>query len=187
MFAKKVLLFDESGAGGGSASAPDSDKSAQGDGDLTFEKFVESLDDKAKGLLEVHTKGLKSALKSEREIREGFEKQIKELAAKAEKGSELEKQLTELSAKADGENKRAAFYENAHTAGITNLKLAFLVATTDSLFDEKGNVDFAALKTKYPELFTKPIPTGNAGEGANELQPAPSMNDAIRRMAGRKS
>lgn len=185
MFTKNILLFDESGAGGGSASAPASSAAAQGEGELTFEKFVESLDDVKKGLLDSHTKGLKTALESERESRKGFEKQVKDLAAKAEKGSELEKQLSELSAKVEGENKRAAFYEDAHTAGITNLKLAYLVATTEELFDKKGSVDFAALKTRFPELFSKPIPNGNAGEGAGGPTSIQDMNAAIRRMAGR--
>ena len=183
---KDNLFLDESGAGGGAASAQASEPATTGE-IPTFEAWVAGQDETVKGLLESHTKGLKSALDAERETRKGFEKQIKDLAIKAEKGSDAEKQLSAISEQMEFENRKASFYEDAHAQGVSNLKLAFLVASTENLFDKKGNVDFIQLKSKYPEVFAKPapvLPKGNAGEGAQAL-PAQSMNDAIRKMAGR--
>jgi hypothetical protein len=185
MFQNNAVMFDEASAGGGSASAPAGDgDQGQSAGELSFDKWIESQDEKVKGLLEGHTKGLKSALDSERETRKGFEKQIKDLMGKAEKGSEAERQLGTLLEQAEATNRKAAFYEEAHTAGIANLKLAFIVASTEGLFDKKGNVDFATMKTSYPELFAKPLIKGNAGEGTDSAPTGKSMNDIIRRAAG---
>jgi hypothetical protein len=187
MFKKSLFLLDEAGTGGGSAPAPAGDgDQGQGEGELSFEKWIESQDEKVKGLLDSHTKGLKSALDSERETRKGFEKQIKDLMGKADKGSEAERQLGTLLEQAEATNRKAAFYEEAHTAGIANLKLAFIVASTEGLFDKKGNVDFGTMKTSYPELFAKPVIKGNAGEGTDSEPLKKSMNDIIRTAAGVK-
>lgn len=185
MFKNSFLMLDEAGTGGGSAPEPASDKDqGQSAGELSFDKWIESQEEKVKGLLESHTKGLKSALDSERETRKGFEKQIKELVGKAEKGSEAERQLNTLLEQAEATNRKAAFYEEAHSAGIANLKLAYIVASTEGLFDKKGNVDFSTMKTNYPELFAKPIIKGNAGEGTDSEPIKKSMNDIIRKAAG---
>lgn len=175
------------GAGGGTASAPASDTTAQGDGELTFEKFVESLDDAKKGLLENHTKGLKSALEAERENRKAFEKQIRELAASAQKEGELRTQLEQLSTQLELSNRRAAFAEEAQREGVSNSKALFTLAMAGEFFDKKGNANFNALRSEYPEFFVKPIPKGNAGEGANSTPARSSMNDAIRQLAGVKT
>ena len=181
------IFYDESGAGGGSASAPNGNDNQQNVSEtLTFEGFYSEADDTVKALLDGHTKGLKSALEAERETRKTFEKQIRELAAKAEKGSEAEKQLTELSAQLELSNRRASFAESASREGVTNPKALFVLAAAGDFFDKKGEVDFASLRKEYPEFFKKPIPEGNAGEGAGSATPAQSMNDIIRRAAGAK-
>lgn len=189
MFKKSFMYFDGNDAGGGSAAASTSDANTQSAGDLNFDTWIASQDEQVKGLLESHTKGLKSALESERESRKTFEKQIKELAAKAEKGSDAEKQLNLLSEQIASTDRKASFYEEAHTAGVTNLKLAFVVASTDDLFDKKGNVNFTELKSKYPELFgSKKTPAGNAGEGTDAAgSPVFDMNSRIRKQSGRVS
>jgi len=176
------------GAGGGSASAQPAGNNAQGEGEpLTFEKWVEAQDESVRGLLDSHTKNLKSALETEREMRKTFEKQIKELVTKAEKGSEAEKQLTEFSAQLELLERRANFAESASREGVTNPKALFTLAAAGEFFDKKGNADFAGLKKEYPEFFAKPVPQGNAGEGANSPAAQTSMNDLIRRGAGRST
>ena len=121
------------------------------------------------------------------------------MAGKAEKGSEAEAQLTKLAdTLAEQERKsaeglaeaerRAVFYEAAHAAGITNLKLAYTVALQDEMFDKRGAVNFEALKAQYPELFGgKPsTPSGHAGAGTGSPPPAQAdMNAFIRGSAGR--
>lgn len=169
-------------AGGGAASASGAGND-QGKGELTFDTWFASLDEPVKKLLDGHTKGLKSALDAERETRKTFEKQIKELAAKAEKGSEAEARLNELSAQLELSERRASFAELASREGVTNPKALFTLAAAGDFFNKKGEVDFAALKKEYPEFFKKPIPQGNAGEG-NESPSAQNMNDFIRKAAG---
>jgi len=132
---------------------------------------------------------LKTALDSERGTRKDLEKQIRELATKAEKGSDAEQKLTGMADQMALVDRKASFYEEAHAAGIKNLKLAFVVATTDDLFDKKGNVDFVGMKTKYPELFgNKKIASGNAGDGTDEdTNIVFDMNQRIRKQSGRIS
>lgn len=159
----------------------------QGQG-LTFDTWIAGQDASVKTLLEGHAKGLKSALDSERESRKSLEKQLKDLAGKAEKGSELEKQLGELLSQQQGAQTRAEFYEAAHAAGVSNLKLAYVVASQEGLIDQKGRVNFDEMKKQFPELFgasPKPAP-GNAGTGTNnQLSDRTSMDEFIRRKVNR--
>lgn len=184
MFANAKMFSQVDGTQGAGAQGAGDAGNAGGE-TLTFETFIAKQPDDVKSLLDDHTKGLKSALDSERETRKGLEKQIRDLATKAEKGSEAQQQLTTLADQMSLADRKATFYEDAHTAGVTNLKLAFVVATTDELFDKKGAVNFVDLKTKYPELFgSKKVPSGNAGEGTDSTTQPTSMNDAIRALAG---
>lgn len=132
--------------------------------------------------------GLKSALSSERQQRKDNEAALRDAAAKVEKGSEAEKALTEQADTLQGLEERAAFYDNAHTQGVTNLKLAWMAAQEIDAFDKRGNVNWEGLKTQFPELFTKTtIPSGDAGKGT-KTAPAgdqKSINAFIRAEAGR--
>jgi hypothetical protein len=156
-----------------------------------FTEWLEKQDAIVRGLYDTEVQGLKSALKSERDARGTLEKDLRDAAAKAEKGSEAEKQLTGMADRVAESDGKAAFYEAAHGVGVTNLKLAYLVAKQDELFDRKGNPDFEALKKGYPELFGKPgappPPPGNAGAGTGGTPPAKQgMNEFIRAAAGIK-
>ena len=174
---------NDSAAGGAAAAQPVEDQSKQGE-TLTFEGWIEKQDEGVRSLLDSHTNGLKSALNTERENRKAFEKQIKELAGSAQKEGEFKNQLTELSAQLELSERRAAFAETALKEGVSNPKALFTLAIAGDFFDKKGNAKFEDLKKEYPEFFVKAIPKGNAGEGSNPA-PVQSMNDAIRRMAGK--
>lgn len=154
----------------------------------TYEEWTATLTDDQKGLLDGHVKGLKTALDSERGSRKEMEKQLRDLAKKAEAGSEAQGQLTKLADSLALEERRAEFYEAAHNVGIRNLKLAFTVASTDGLFDAKGRVNFDEMKKGYPELFAavSAAPRGDAGSGT-QGSPAQGggMNDFIRKASGR--
>ncbi|MBM3122831.1 MAG: hypothetical protein FJZ97_11715 [Chloroflexi bacterium] len=155
----------------------------------TFETWLEGQSDEVKGLLDSHTQGLRSALESERGSRKDLEKQVRDLAGKADAGSEAQAQLTKLADGMAEADRRADFYEAAHGAGITNLKLAYTVAVQDEMFNRRGGLDFEAMKAAYPELFAGARlarPPGNAGAGTGGDQPRTvGMNDFIRRAAGR--
>jgi hypothetical protein len=163
----------------------------QGQGEtLDFETWLGRQDDTVKGLIDGHTKGLKSALESERTQRKDFERQLREAAGKLEKGSEAEQRVTKLADDLGTATRRADFYEVASAAGCTNLKLAWLAVSQDAdLMDSRGNVRMEALKQAFPELFKatqQPAARGNAGSGAGQGgTPTASMNDFIRRAAGR--
>lgn len=156
----------------------------------TFEAWLEAQPDevktKVKPLIEAHTNGLKNALDSERTARGTAEKQLRDLAKKAEKGSELETALNKQADEMAGLQKQSSFFDKAHVAGVKNLKLAYLAANQAGLVTDKGECDFAKLKTEYPELF-QAVANANAGNGTggNGTQSF-SMNDEIRRRAGRQ-
>lgn len=183
------MFAADSGAGGGGVGNAGGSADAngdQGEGNsetLTFDTWLATQPDDVKGLLDGHTKGLKTALESEREIRKTREKELRDLAKKAEEGSEAQKQLTDLANQESETGRKADFYEAAHAGGVTNLRLAYLVAVQDELFDKKGNVDFDEMKKGYPELFgSKSTAAGNAGSGTQQNNTAGmTMDDFIRR------
>ena len=139
--------------------------------------------------LDNHTAALRNALESERSQRKEFSKQLRDLTAKAEKGSEAEKTLGEMSTRLEQAEQRAAFYEEAGRPeiGCSNPRAAFLVASAEGLFTKRGDPDWPAIKTAMPELFgRKPIPNGNAGVGSNSPPAEASMNSFIRAATGRQ-
>lgn len=149
---------------------------------LTFDGWIKDQPDDIKAMLDGHTKGLKSALESERGSRKDLEKQLRDLAKKAEAGSEAERQLTALADQQAAANQRVDFYEQAHREGVTNLKLAYTVAVSEDLFDKRGNIDFAEMKKSYPELFGQaPRANANAGTGTRTSPKSTfDMDDYIR-------
>ena len=165
----------------------DNEKDRSNDKALVFDDWLKEQQDPVKTMLDGHTKGLKSALDGERDARKDLEKQVRELAAKSEKGSEAEAKLTALADEMSEADRKADFYEEAHKAGVTNLKLAYLAAVQDELFDRRGRVNFEGLKKSCPELFgvAKP-PPADGGAGREGDEPAhTSMNEFIRKGAGR--
>lgn len=143
-----------------------------------FETWYASLDDKAKGLVDGHTKGLRTALDDHKNQRKEHAKQIKEMTGKLEAGSETAKQMTVLSAKLETEQRRADFYEKATAAGCRNLRLAWLAASADDLTIEQ-------VKTANPELFAAKASTnGGNGAGSGGGGEKQDMNSLIRKRAG---
>ena len=152
-----------------------------------FEAWLATQADDVKALYESHTSGLKTALKSERQRNADMATQLRDAAAKAE--GETKAALEDMAGKAEAEAKRADFYEAAAGAGCTDLKLAFLAAQADDLFDRKGRPDIAAVKAAHPSLFSAPrVPDARAGRGAqggNGHTGGAAIDDAIRRAAGK--
>jgi len=138
--------------------------------------------------------GHASALESERQARREMEKQIRDLAKAAEAGSDSQNKLTGLADQLAVAERRADFYEAAAKpdVGIVDVKAAWLIANaeSDAYFDKRGNLNVELLKKEHPSLFAQPRPTpkGNAGSGTQNADggAATSMNDIIRRAAGRQ-
>ena len=155
----------------------------------TFEEWLAKQPKESQDRFSAREKSWKATQATERADRETLRTELMALRAKAEKGSDLEKQLGSSLAKIEETDRKADFYEAAHAAGVANLKLAYVVAVQDDLFDKKGNVSFETLKGKYPELFAgkAPAPKGNAGAGTGgEGRPAVGLNEIIRRASGRR-
>lgn len=197
MFERPVVMYQANAGGGGGTDNgtqnAEGKQNAGSDGNtttLTFEAWQEKLPPDQKALIEGHTKNLKTALQSERDGRKDLEKQLRDLAKKAEAGSDAQTQLTKMADDLQISDRKADFYEAAHAAGVRNLKLAYTAAVTDEMFDKHGRVNFDEMKKSYPELFVTQTTTntrGNAGSGTNNnQQPVDDMNSRIRGAAGRK-
>lgn len=154
----------------------------------SFDGWLAEQPETVQTLIASHTSGLKSALESERSERKNTARQLRDALAQAEKGSALEKSLQEITGRAEQAERRAAFFEDAARpdVGCTNARAAYLVATAEDLFTRTGEPDWARIKAAAPELFGRRVATGNAGSGQG-VPPAPAltMNDYIRRAAGR--
>ena len=156
----------------------------------TWDAVLGALPEPDKQLYEQHTSGLKSALDNERRERRGLETQIRELASKAEKGSEQKRVLDEMSVQLTTANERADFFEEGARPeiGCTGLQLAWLaIQARREDFVKRGRVDWANFKAAYPQLFAQPVsPPGHAGTNTQAQPVAQTMNSLIRRAAGRQ-
>lgn len=188
-----------SGAGAPPTTPPSTPPAGQGEpgkgGETppaTFAEWLARQPEAIQTLYKDDVKGLKSALESEREAKKSLEQQLRDAAAKLDKGSEAQKALEKLADEQAQSQKRVDFYEAAQDAGVKNLRLAWAAASSDEeVWDRKGNCNFELLKSRYPELFTgtkpPPPPPGNAGTGAGQPGAGtPNMNDFIRAATGRR-
>ena len=149
----------------------------------SFDAWLASQPEEITKLYDSHVDGLKSALDGERSSRKELEKQLRQLSKTATEGSELKKQIDDFANNLQQAESRAAFYEEAHSAGVKNLKLAWAAAQTFDAKDRDGNVDFDKLKKAAPELFitTVKTPPANAGAGAGQQGlTKPDMNAFMR-------
>lgn len=145
---------------------------------VTFDSWLAGQDDTVKGLYTQHTAGLKSALDSERKANQDAQKQLRDLAKKAEKGSELEAALTKQANDLSILQVKNHFQDKAHLAGVRSLDLAYMAAAQADLISDKGDCDFSELRKLYPELFTATV-QGNAGSGTGNQAPKPQTMDQI--------
>jgi hypothetical protein len=142
----------------------------------TYDEWLAGQDEATKTLLGTHTQGLRSALDSERTQRKDLERQLRDTAGKLDKDSDARKSLDELANKLASTERQSNFYDEAHRQGANNLKLAYLAASGDGLIDDKGKVDWAQLKSKFPQLFTQPAQasTGQANSQAGGSRSSPA-------------
>ena len=153
---------------------------------VTFESWLDKQDGQVKELYQGHITGLKGALESERTARKDLEKQVRDLAKKAETGSESQKQLTELADKLSATERQNAFYDRAHSMGVRNLKLGYVAVREAGLIDDRGEVDWDKAKKQFPELFTSTqTAKSNGGEGTGSVPGKVDMNQLLRQAAGR--
>jgi len=156
---------------------------------LEWKPWHDALPKEAQELVAEREKGLKGALDTERDARKTAEKDLRAVAKKLDEGSDAQNEVLKLADQVAEGTTKADFYEEAHKAGVSNLKLAYHVATTEELFDKRGGVNFDKMKDAYPELFGKKAPPkGNAGDGTGSAPGGQKvgMNEYIRRSAGKQ-
>lgn len=196
---KRMFMSDGAagGAGSGSGEGKGGNGGAGAGNAFDFDKFTAGLDEPTRTALSAHietsTAGLKNALKAERDSNAARLKELGELKAKAEKGSELEQRLTQMEATAREGALQTSFYESAVGAGCTDLKLAWAAAKmdVDRFFKRDNTPDMDALKSAHPTLFAEvKKPNANAGNGtgagaANDQVPATMRaSNALRKSLG---
>lgn len=157
--------------------------------EFTFDKWLESQDEKVRGGLDNHVAGLKTALDSERTSRKTLEKRLTTLSKEADAGSGLKTELEKLSGELTDTSAKADFFKDAHAARVLDLDLAWLAAKSANLVDKHGTVNMRALREAHPALFAPAktaVPPANAGNGRDQSgERRVTMNDAIRGATGR--
>ncbi len=156
-----------------------------GQGNETFESWLEAQDDTVKGLISGHTQGLSNTVKAVRQERDELAKQIKALSSKVEAGSETQKELERMTAELEAANRRNDFFEGAAANGCVNFKAAYALASAENLFKKNGAPDWEAIKQEAPQLFeqkrTQPAFSGNGSKGAEGNTGSSEIDDFIRR------
>lgn len=170
----------DAGAGNGASSGGGTPPDSQNQTPLTFESWLTSQDDAIKKLIDGHIKGLKATLETERTQRKDFERQVKDLASKLEKGSDGWEQAEALASQIAQLERQAAFYDAAHAAGVTNLRLAWLAAQDAKLINDKNQVDLDALKAAHPQLFAVTVPSSNATNPGGQRSAKLTLEDVKR-------
>lgn len=192
------------GSDGGQAEAnaaptgeqPEQGNAAQGQetGSLQWDTWLGDQPREVQTLIDTHTKGLRTALQSERQQRSDLAKQLREATKGLEKGSEIQKSMEAVTAKLEQAELRARFFEDAAKPDVncTNPRMAMLAAQELSAIDGHGKIDWSAIKTAFPEIFRQAskVPQGNAGAGTGSppptgMDPGKAMNALIRKAAGR--
>jgi hypothetical protein len=154
----------------------------------TFEAVMETWTPEIKALYESHTQGLRNTVTATRTERDALKTQLADIARTlGSDPAKAKEQIDTLAAQLEAANRRAGFMEEAGKPeiGCSDAKLALIAALEIDAIDEKGKVDWGALRQQFPTLFRA---RGSASAGAG-TQGAPGgrvdMNAAIRRAAGR--
>lgn len=138
--------------------------------------------------IEAHITGLRNTVQATRQERDSLAQQLRD-AAKSATG-EVKAQLDKLTGDLEAANTRADFFEEAAKpdVGCTNPRLAFIAADQAGLIDKKGRVNWAEMRKQYPELFRQAGQqkgSADGGAGGDKTPTGNSMNDFIRKAAGR--
>lgn len=167
---KPLFQSDGTPPSGSDGKSPQADPSTPPE-EITppvYEEWVQTQPEPIKQMLSSWEGGLKSALTSERDARRSLERQVRELAGKAEKGSEIETRLTGLADQLSEAQTQNEFYDQASRRGVRDLKLAWLAAKEAGAIDGRGRINWDTLEETYPLLFSKKIqPPGHAGSGTH--------------------
>lgn len=149
---------------------------------ITFDSFYSSLDERVRGVLDEHVKGLKSAHERTKQERNELREAIKSI--KESRETDIEAVKRDLTARLEETEKRARFLETI-PAEVTNQKAALAVAREFGAMRTDGSLDAEKLREVAPELFKQEkAPPSNAGKTNGADASAMTMNNFIRSRAG---
>src|SRR5574341_1211547 len=97
----------------------------------TWEDFIKGQPEPIQTLFNEHTKGLRTALQSERDARTKLEADLKAVSNRLDKDSDARKELEKVQADLQADHRRIDFYEDAAAAGVSNFRLAWLMVQDD--------------------------------------------------------
>lgn len=155
---------------------------------LDFDEWINGQDETVKGLITARFQNLENTVKATRGERDTLAQDIKKLAKEQKEGSEAKAALEKISAQLEATERRAAFLEEALNPAlqVRNARAAWLLAEAGNHFKKSGAPDWDAIRAEAPELFGLPTARANAGNGTQTPpSPSQSMNDFIRKSAGR--
>lgn len=173
------------------ATGQDGDAQADQAAPQTWDAILAGLPEEQRALYDQSVTGLRNTVQATRQERDTLKARVDAVvgALDGKEPAAVKQQLAELQGELATAHQRAAFYEDAGKPeiGCRNPRLAFMVAQAESLFDRRGNPDWAAIKSAAPELFGIVAPAGHAGAGTGS-PPAQKadMNAYIRQAAGRR-
>lgn len=152
-----------------------------------FDKWLETQTEEVKTLIAERFSSLENTVKATREERDTFKGELKELAKKVTDDSEAGIKISELSKKLEVSERKANFIEQAVKQGVIRPTAAYAIASTENLYDDKGNPDWNKLKESVPELFKVANTSNNAGSGTNKAAlPHRNVNEAFREAANKQ-
>lgn len=161
-----------------------------------YDTWIKGQPPEVKTRIDSRLSALQSALKSERDGKNAFERQLKTLSKAAQGTPELQAQIDKLSADLEAEALRGSFLEESFRKGVSDPVLAWKAVQGSDFVDKRGQVDWIRLQEEHPALFVKPeaakVPSANvaAGTGKQPTQttgPNSSINRALRRAAGHRT
>jgi ribosomal protein S20 len=153
----------------------------------TFDKWLETQAEEVKTLIADRFSSLENTVKATREERDTFKNELKEISKKVTGDSEAGIQISELSKRLEASERKSNFIDQAVKNGVIRPNAAYAIATTENLYDDKGNPDWNKIRESIPELFKVTNTSNNAGSGTNQKAlPGNSVNDRIREAANKQ-
>ncbi len=155
---------------------------------FTYDTWLAQQPEDVRTGIEAYISGLRNTVQATRQERDNLARQLRD-AAKGATG-EVKAQLDKLTTDLEAAQMRANFFEEAAKpdVGCTNPRLAFIAADQAGLIDKKGRVNWAEMRTQYPELFRQAGQqkgSADGGAGGDNKPTGNSMNDFIRKAARR--
>ncbi len=204
LFPKSFVFYSPDDSGGGATDdvAPDGGTPQDQNQDVsntptggspgTWDEYLKTLQPEAKTLYEGHIAGLRNTVTATREERDEFKNQLSDViqALDGKKPGQVKDELVRLESNLTELTRRSQFFEEAALLSgpdsCTNVRLAWMTANAENLFQRDGSPDWGAIKEIAPEIFGAKVPAAHGGSGTQNPpeEDKTDPNTVLRRMAG---